>query len=81
MQRVEKNIEEILDELNRTFHRLRQERIDGELFEAISGYESLSGPPPVDRALAHSSQNSSAQIVAFVAAGNVRGLCPCRPSR
>jgi F-type H+-transporting ATPase subunit gamma len=42
MQRAEKNIEQILDELNRTFHRVRQESIDEELFEVIAGYESLS---------------------------------------
>jgi F-type H+-transporting ATPase subunit gamma len=42
MQRAEKNIEGILDELNRTFHRVRQESIDEELFELISGYEALS---------------------------------------
>jgi F-type H+-transporting ATPase subunit gamma len=44
MQRAEKNIEEILDDLNRTFHRLRQERIDGDMFDVIAGYQSLSGP-------------------------------------
>ena len=43
MQRAEKNIEEILEELNRTFHRIRQESIDEELFDVISGYEALSG--------------------------------------
>jgi F-type H+-transporting ATPase subunit gamma len=42
MQRAEKNIEQILGELNRTFHRVRQESIDEELFEVIAGYESLS---------------------------------------
>ena len=42
MQRAEKNIEEILIELNRTFHRVRQESIDEELFELISGYEALA---------------------------------------
>jgi F-type H+-transporting ATPase subunit gamma len=42
MQRAEKNIEQILDGLNRTFHRVRQESIDEELFEVIAGYESLS---------------------------------------
>jgi F-type H+-transporting ATPase subunit gamma len=48
MQRAEKNIEQILDELNRTFHRVRQESIDEELFEVIAGFESLShrGNPP-----------------------------------
>lgn len=42
MQRAEKNIEQLLEGLNRTFHRLRQESIDEELFEVIAGYESLS---------------------------------------
>ena len=42
MQRAEKNIEEILEDLNRTFHRMRQETIDEELFDVISGYEALS---------------------------------------
>ena len=41
MQRAEKNIDEILEELNRTFHRIRQEAIDEELFDVISGYEAL----------------------------------------
>ena len=42
MQRAEKNIDELLDELNRTFHRLRQTNIDEELFDVISSYESLA---------------------------------------
>jgi len=42
MQRAEQNIAEILEVLKRTFHRVRQEAIDEELFEVIAGYESLS---------------------------------------
>jgi F-type H+-transporting ATPase subunit gamma len=42
MQRAEKNIGDILSELNQTFHRLRQESIDEELFDVNSGYEALS---------------------------------------
>jgi F-type H+-transporting ATPase subunit gamma len=42
MQRAEKNIEESLEDLNRAFHRLRQSRIDEELFDVISGFEALS---------------------------------------
>ena len=42
MQRAEKNIGEILEELNRRFHRIRQESIDEELFDVISGYTALS---------------------------------------
>lgn len=44
MQRAEKNIDEIMGDLNRTFHRIRQESIDEELFDVISGFEALSGP-------------------------------------
>ena len=42
MQRADKNIEELLQDLNRTFHRLRQSGIDEELFDVISGFEALS---------------------------------------
>ena len=42
MQRADKNIEELLEDLNRTFHRLRQDGIDEELFDVISGFEALS---------------------------------------
>lgn len=43
MQRADKNIDDMLDELNGTFHRLRQSGIDEEMFDVISGYEALSG--------------------------------------
>jgi F-type H+-transporting ATPase subunit gamma len=42
MQRAEKNIDGVLDDLNRTFHRVRQESIDEELFDVIAGYEALA---------------------------------------
>jgi F-type H+-transporting ATPase subunit gamma len=42
MQRADKNIDELLDDLNRTFHRLRQSGIDEELFDVVSGFEALS---------------------------------------
>ena len=42
MQRADKNINEMLQELNRTFYRLRQSGIDQELFDVISGFEALS---------------------------------------
>jgi F-type H+-transporting ATPase subunit gamma len=45
MQRAEKNIEELLEDLSRTFHRIRQESIDEELFDVISGYEALTAAP------------------------------------
>ena len=38
MQRADKNIDELLEDLNRTFHRLRQSGIDEELFDVISGF-------------------------------------------
>jgi F-type H+-transporting ATPase subunit gamma len=52
MQRAEKNIEEILQELSRSFHRIRQESIDEELFDVISGFKALSGT--ADKARSHS---------------------------
>jgi F-type H+-transporting ATPase subunit gamma len=42
MQRADKNIDELLEDLTRTFHRLRQNGIDEELFDVISGFEALS---------------------------------------
>lgn len=41
MQRAEKNIDELLDELSYKFHRLRQSSIDEELFDVVSGFESM----------------------------------------
>ena len=41
MQRAEKNIKEILEKLSATYHRVRQESIDEELFEVTSGFEAL----------------------------------------
>ncbi|UTF51255.1 F0F1 ATP synthase subunit gamma [Desulfomicrobium sp. ZS1] len=43
MQRADKNIDELLEVLNGTFHRLRQSDIDAELFDVISGFEALGG--------------------------------------
>jgi F-type H+-transporting ATPase subunit gamma len=42
MQRADKNIDELLENLQGTFHRLRQSGIDEELFDVISGFEALS---------------------------------------
>jgi F-type H+-transporting ATPase subunit gamma len=42
MQRAEKNIDDLMEGLNQKFRRLRQTSIDEELFDVISGYESLS---------------------------------------
>ena len=43
MQRAEKNIDELLGELNLGYHRLRQRSIDEELFDLVGGFETL-GP-------------------------------------
>lgn len=42
MQRADKNIEDLLESLNGTFHRLRQSGIDEELFDVTAGFEALS---------------------------------------
>ncbi len=42
MQRAEKNIDNLVEGLNQSFRRLRQTSIDEELFDVLSGYESLS---------------------------------------
>ena len=42
MQRAEKNISDLLDDLNKKYHQLRQSSIDEELFDVVSGFESLN---------------------------------------
>jgi F-type H+-transporting ATPase subunit gamma len=44
MQRAERNIDELLEDLSRRFHCLRQSDIDEELFDVVSGFEALSAP-------------------------------------
>jgi F-type H+-transporting ATPase subunit gamma len=44
MQRADKNIDELLADLNGSFHRLRQSGIDEELFDVVSGFEALTRP-------------------------------------
>ncbi len=44
MQRAEKNIDELLDDLRQGYNRLRQGSIDEELFDLIAGFEALSPP-------------------------------------
>ncbi len=44
MERADRNIDELLEDLNGSFHRLRQSGIDAELFDVISGFEALAGP-------------------------------------
>jgi F-type H+-transporting ATPase subunit gamma len=46
MQRAEENITDVLRGLTRKFQRIRQESIDEELFEVVSGYEALSMSRP-----------------------------------
>jgi len=41
LQRAEKNIDELLDDLSLKFHGLRQSNIDEELFDVVSGFEAL----------------------------------------
>lgn len=41
MQRAENNIGDLLDDLNKKYHRLRQSSIDEELFDVVSGFEAL----------------------------------------
>jgi F-type H+-transporting ATPase subunit gamma len=41
MQRADKNIDDLLETLNGSFHRLRQSSIDEELFDVMSGFDAL----------------------------------------
>jgi F-type H+-transporting ATPase subunit gamma len=41
MERADKNISDLLEQLHGTFHQLRQSGIDEELFDVISGFEAL----------------------------------------
>ncbi len=43
MQRAETSIDQLHDELQRRFHRLRQSGIDEELFDLVAGFEAM--PP------------------------------------
>ena len=43
MERADKNITDLLEELHTTSHRLRQSGIDEELFDVVSGFEALVG--------------------------------------
>jgi F-type H+-transporting ATPase subunit gamma len=44
MERADRNIDELLENLQAKFHRLRQRDIDEELFDVISGFEALIIP-------------------------------------
>lgn len=41
MQHAEKNIDNLLEELERTYHQERQRNIDEELFDIVAGFEAL----------------------------------------
>lgn len=43
MERADKNIDDLLEQLHGAFHLLRQSGIDEELFDVISGFEALVG--------------------------------------
>ncbi len=49
MQRAERNIEELLDDLVRRRNQLRQDGITAELLDIVSGYEALSGEKEQER--------------------------------
>lgn len=42
MQRADRNINELLTDLNARFHRLRQSGIDEELFDVIAGFDAIA---------------------------------------
>lgn len=46
MERADSNIDDLLESLRGTFHRVRQGSVDEELFDVISGYEALEEPRP-----------------------------------
>ncbi len=43
MERADKNINGLLENLESSFHRIRQQSIDEELFDVVAGFEALSG--------------------------------------
>lgn len=58
MERADRNIEEMLEDLDRNYHRLRQSGIDAELFDVISGFEALvKSRQPTKRVAIHSAWN------------------------
>lgn len=57
MQRADKNIDELLEDLNGTYHRLRQSGIDEELFDVIAGFEALAKGGKPAGARIHGSEN------------------------
>jgi F-type H+-transporting ATPase subunit gamma len=56
MERANKNIDELLETLHGTLHRLRQSGIDEELFDVISGFEALTARKSVRLLVANTKQ-------------------------
>jgi F-type H+-transporting ATPase subunit gamma len=44
MERADHNIQKLLEDLNGEFNRMRQDAIDEELFDVISGFEAMADP-------------------------------------
>ena len=42
MERADRNIDDLLEDLGRSYHRLRQSGIDAELFDVLAGYEVMT---------------------------------------
>lgn len=53
MERADRNIDDLLETLTRNFQRLRQDSIDEELFDVISGFEALTGPDVIRKPKTH----------------------------
>jgi F-type H+-transporting ATPase subunit gamma len=47
MERADRNIDDLLEDMNGRFHQLRQSGIDAELFDVISGFEALGRVFPI----------------------------------
>jgi len=72
MERADKNIDELLETLHGTFHRIRQAGIDEELFDVIAGFEALTVDEDI-HPFGHGHDRSGFQRREIVsAAGNVK---------
>jgi len=47
MQRADQNIDDLLEDLNGSYHRIRQAGIDAELFDVVAGFDALTRPAPI----------------------------------
>ena len=48
MHRAEKNIQDLMEDLTRRYHRQRQRKIDEELFDVVAGFEQFREHGPTD---------------------------------